>query len=45
MESVAALVNRNPAVSGMQGPTAANVFSKDGGSWFAVSVVVGDLAA
>ena len=40
MESVAALVNRNPAVSGMQGPTAANVFSKDGGSWFAVSVVV-----
>lgn len=41
MESVAALVNENPAVSGMQGPTVSRVFSKErSGDWFSVSVVV-----
>lgn len=44
-EAVAELVNSDPKYSGLQGPTIAPVFSKSGGSWFSVQVVVpkGDL--
>jgi len=44
-EAVADLVNSDPKYSGLQGPTIAPVFSKSGGSWFSVQVVVpkGDL--
>lgn len=39
-EAVAGRVNSNPRYSGLQGPTIGQVFSKFGGSWFSVQVVV-----
>ena len=39
-EAVARRVNSEPRYSGLQGPTVAPVFSKTGGSWFSVQVVV-----
>lgn len=39
-EAVASQVNSDPRYSGLQGPTVAPVFSKSGGSWFSVQVVV-----
>jgi ATP phosphoribosyltransferase len=39
-ETVAGRVNSDPRYSGLQGPTVAPVFSKTGGSWFSVQVVV-----
>ena len=39
-EAVAGRVNSEPLYSGLQGPTVAPVFSKTGGSWFSVQVVV-----
>ncbi len=39
-EAVASRVNSDPRYSGLQGPTIGQVFSKSGGSWFSVQVVV-----
>ena len=39
-EAVAGRVNSEPRYSGLQGPTVSPVFSKTGGSWFSVQVVV-----
>jgi ATP phosphoribosyltransferase len=39
-EAVANRVNSDPRYSGLQGPTIGQVFSKSGGSWFSVQVVV-----
>lgn len=39
-EAVARRVNSDPRYSGLQGPTIGQVFSKSGGSWFSVQVVV-----
>ncbi len=39
-EAVATRVNSEPRYSGLQGPTVAPVFSKSGGTWFSVQVVV-----
>ena len=39
-EAVAKRVNSDPRYSGLQGPTIGQVFSKSGGSWFSVQVVV-----